>query len=125
MDAIFLYGTLCHEPLRNIVLGNAVTTQPARLDGHAAFMVRGESFPMIVPRAGKDVPGLLVRPSAAARRDGVRVLFVQPQFSRREAQTVARELSARVVALDPLARDYPDNLRRMARAVLEGLADDE
>ena len=56
-----------------------------------------------------------------ARERGVRVLFVQPQFSRRSAETIAAEIGGAVVPIDPLARDYIANLERMARAVEEGL----
>jgi zinc transport system substrate-binding protein len=49
-----------------------------------------------------------------ARRQHIHVIFVQQQFSRRTAETIARTIGARVVAIDPLAEDYPDNLRRVA-----------
>jgi adenosyl cobinamide kinase/adenosyl cobinamide phosphate guanylyltransferase len=38
------------------------------------------------------------------------------------ARTLAAEIGVEVVVLDPLARDYPDNLRRMARAIRQALA---
>ncbi|HJL18239.1 MAG TPA: zinc ABC transporter substrate-binding protein [Sandaracinaceae bacterium LLY-WYZ-13_1] len=57
-----------------------------------------------------------------ARRDGARTVFAQPQFSRRAADLVADAIDGRVVALDPLARDWDDNLRRVARALRAELA---
>ncbi len=54
-----------------------------------------------------------------ARRDDVRVLLVQRQFSRRTAMAVAMELDARLVEADPLAADYPDSLRRIATTLAE------
>lgn len=57
-----------------------------------------------------------------AIKDSVRVIFVQPQFSRRSAETIARAINGAVVPLDPLARDYLDNLGRMARAIERALA---
>jgi zinc transport system substrate-binding protein len=56
------------------------------------------------------------------RRRGARAIFVQPQFSMTSARTLAAEIGVEVVVLDPLARDYPDNLRRMARAIRQALA---
>jgi len=56
-----------------------------------------------------------------AREEGVRVIFVQPQFSRKSAETIAAEIDGAVVPIDPLARDYVENLERMALAVEEGL----
>ena len=60
---------------------------------------------------------------ARARSEGVRVIFVQPQFSARTAQAVARAIHGAVVPMDPLARDYLGNLRDMARKVRTALGD--
>ncbi len=49
-----------------------------------------------------------------AREEQVGTVFVQKQFSARTAQTIAKAIGARVVELDPLARDYAANLRRVA-----------
>lgn len=49
-----------------------------------------------------------------ARAAGTRVIFVQPQFDRRTAARVAREIDGRVEAVDPLAPDYAANLRAVA-----------
>jgi zinc transport system substrate-binding protein len=57
-----------------------------------------------------------------ARREGARSIFVQPQFSRESAELVAREVGARVVAIDPLAYDLPATLRAMSEALAEALA---
>lgn len=57
-----------------------------------------------------------------ARARGVRTLFLQPQTSPDQARTVAEEAGLSVEILDPLARDYAANLRRMAAAVLAALA---
>lgn len=56
-----------------------------------------------------------------AKREGVKVVFVQPQFSTQSAEQIARAISGRVVAADPLAADYADNLRRFARAIASAL----
>lgn len=58
-----------------------------------------------------------------ARREKIRVIFVQPQFSRKSAQVVAQAVNGVVIHIDPLARDYIENLERMAQAVVEGLTD--
>lgn len=60
---------------------------------------------------------------ATARDEGIKVLFVQPQFDSRSAEVVAKSLGAKVVALDPLAGDVLPNLRRIAAAIVDGLAD--
>jgi len=58
-----------------------------------------------------------------AQETGVGVVFVQPQFDPSAAETLAREIGARVEPLDPLAYDWPENLRRAARALAEGMTE--
>jgi zinc transport system substrate-binding protein len=54
-----------------------------------------------------------------ARREGIRVIFVQPQFNRRSAEQIAHAIGGRVVAIDPLSPDYVDNLREVARQIAD------
>lgn len=56
-----------------------------------------------------------------AKADGVKVIFVQPQFSRRAATAIAEEIGGAVVPLDPLARDYVANLRLIAEELNKAL----
>lgn len=60
-------------------------------------------------------PRALDRVIRNAREAGIKVIYVQSQFSRRDADAVARAIGARVAALDPLAEDYIDNMMRVAR----------
>lgn len=68
------------------------------------------------PSAG-ELSGLIER----ARREKVKVIFVQPQFPKESAEILARDLGARVVSLDPLARNWPETLRQVAEAFREAL----
>lgn len=52
-----------------------------------------------------------------AREHDIRAIFVAPQFSRRTAGVVAREIGAGLVEADPLADDWADNLCRVARSL--------
>lgn len=52
-----------------------------------------------------------------AEEQGIRTIFVDPRHSRSLAETVAEAIGARLEVLDPLAYDYPDMLRRAARAI--------
>ncbi|MDI6638730.1 MAG: zinc ABC transporter substrate-binding protein [Bacillota bacterium] len=56
-----------------------------------------------------------------ARANHVKVVFVQPQMSPRTAEVLARQIGARVVTLDPLARDWAANLRTVAQTLAEVL----
>jgi zinc transport system substrate-binding protein len=48
---------------------------------------------------------------------------VQPQFSQKSAETVARAINGVVIALDPLAKDYFTNMTGIAEALEKALAD--
>ncbi|MCB2227349.1 MAG: zinc ABC transporter substrate-binding protein [Desulfarculaceae bacterium] len=52
-----------------------------------------------------------------AKAEGIRVIFVQPQFNPATAKALARAINGVVVPLDPLARDYPANMESMAEAI--------
>ncbi len=56
----------------------------------------------------------LARLIQLAKEDGVRVIFVQPQFSKKSANALAQAIGGAVVPLDDLAPDYLKNLREMA-----------
>jgi zinc transport system substrate-binding protein len=56
-----------------------------------------------------------------AKRDKASTIFVQPQFSKESARVVAEEVGARVETLDPLARDWLDNMRRVSMAFEKAL----
>lgn len=60
MEPIFLYGTLCHDALRDIVVGKDAPVEPARLPDHAVHWAAGESFPFISAEAGAMAEGLLL-----------------------------------------------------------------
>ena len=57
------------------------------------------------------------------RTRGARAVFVQPQYSIGSARAIARETGVELVVLDPLAADYAENLRGMARVIREALDD--
>jgi zinc transport system substrate-binding protein len=56
----------------------------------------------------------LARLIELAKEDGVRVIFVQPQFSKKTAEALAKGIGGAVVPLDDLAPDYLKNLQDMA-----------
>lgn len=67
--------------------------------------------------SAKQLAGLIEQ----AKHEGMRVIFVQKQFSRRNAEIVARAISGKVIALDPLAEDYLQNMQRVARSIAKGM----
>jgi len=57
-----------------------------------------------------------------ARDYGIKVLFIEPQFSTNDAKVIANEIGGEVVAINPLSSEYIDNCEKVARALVEGLA---
>ncbi|WMW24241.1 zinc ABC transporter substrate-binding protein [Methanolobus sediminis] len=57
-----------------------------------------------------------------ANEKGIKVIFVQSGFSTVSADAIANEIGGEVVELDPLAKDYIDNLAKVAEAFEKGLA---
>jgi zinc transport system substrate-binding protein len=49
-----------------------------------------------------------------ARHLGVKVIFVQPQMSSRDAEVIAREINGRVIKADPLAENWGQNIKEQA-----------
>jgi len=57
----------------------------------------------------------LKRLITTARKNNIKVMFLQPQVSAKIAEQVAKEIGAQVAWADPLALDWDGNLRNMAR----------
>ncbi|MDK2826013.1 zinc transport system substrate-binding protein [Methanolobus vulcani] len=57
-----------------------------------------------------------------ANEKGIKVIFVQSGFSTVSAEAIASEIGGEVVEVDPLAKDYIDNLAKVAKAFEKGLA---
>lgn len=56
-----------------------------------------------------------------AKKEKITVIFAQPQFSTRSAETIAKQIGGRVVMADDLALDWEENLRNQARGFLSVL----
>lgn len=64
MVDLFVYGTLRHVPLLELILGRTgpdLDVREAHLPGHGAFAVVDQPFPAIEEREGHRAPGLLLR----------------------------------------------------------------
>lgn len=67
--------------------------------------------------SAKQLTGLINK----AKKEGVRVIFVQPQYSKIDAETIASAIGGIVVPVDPLAREYIRNLEDMAASIKKAL----
>jgi zinc transport system substrate-binding protein len=75
-----------------------------------------------IEREGKE-PGArgLAALIEQAQQEKIKVVFVQPQFDKRQARQVAKSIGGIVVAVDPLAADYANNLRRVGQQFAQAL----
>ncbi|MGB5067839.1 MAG: gamma-glutamylcyclotransferase [Albidovulum sp.] len=78
MTNFFFYGTLCHAPLLNEVLGREVPVESAVLPGHSVFWAKGKAFPLIV-EGGAGALGVLV--TGLTDRDVARLDFYEGGFA--------------------------------------------
>jgi len=56
-----------------------------------------------------------------AKEEGIRVVFVSPEFPRSGADTIAQEIGGSVAQLDPLSEDYLASMRIAADAIATSL----
>jgi zinc transport system substrate-binding protein len=66
------------------------------------------------PRRIKDIIDM-------ARLKGIKIIFYQEDIDGRQSQTFAEELGGRSEKVSPMAADYVDNIKKMARSFAEGL----
>jgi zinc transport system substrate-binding protein len=56
-----------------------------------------------------------------AKKDGIKVIFVQPQFSTKSAEVIAKAIGGQVIFSDNLRQDWERNLREQAEKFKEAL----
>ena len=83
------------------------------LDDHG---IRQKAVELEGKEPGARYLGTVIR---EAKREGIRVIFVQPQFNAKAAEVLSHEIGGKVLPFDPLPADYSDGLRRLAEALLE------
>ncbi len=88
---------------------------------HPSFGYFAKSYSLVqepVEVGGKSPgPRQLAQLIARAKADHVKVIFVQPQFDPKSAQAIAQSIGGKVVALDALAEDVPENITVMATKI--------
>lgn len=93
---------------------------------HPAFGYFADTYDLVqkpVEVEGKSPsPRQLAALIGQSRREGVKVIFVQPQFDPKSAETVAKAIGGSVVSMDPLAENILKNIEEMAAKAAAGLA---
>lgn len=102
---LFAYGTLMVPEVFRAVCGASRSAGPAVLAGYARFLVRGEVFPAIVPKAGANTPGVVYE--RVTRAMWIRLDAFETDFYRRVTVTVttaAGEIDADTYVAGPAGR---------------------
>jgi ADP-ribose pyrophosphatase len=79
MTDFFFFGTLCHAPLLQVVLGREADMARAEVPHHRVAGAEGQSFPLLVPAPGAVAAGVLVRGLTEA--DVARIDFYTAGFA--------------------------------------------
>ncbi len=88
--------------------------------GYFADQYNLEQIPVQV--GGQDPsPAEMVDLIKIAREEDIRVIFIQPTFSTASVEALSKELDAEIVLVDPLARDWLENLEHVAAAFAAAL----
>jgi len=54
-----------------------------------------------------------------AKKEKINVVFVSPEFSKKSAEVIAKEIGARTVSADHLAEDFPAQVEKIAAEITE------
>lgn len=57
-----------------------------------------------------------------ARTNNITTIFVEPEYNPKAAEVMAREMNASIVTLDPLAKNYLENMAYAGREIAKSLA---
>ena len=72
--------------------------------------------------SGKEpTPARLGKLVKRALEENIKVIFSSPQFSKKSADVIAREIKGKVVFIDPMSEDYIQNLEHTAKIFQENL----
>ena len=97
---------------------------------HKAFLVFHPSWGYFAKRysleevaiesQGKEPkPKELVELIKDAKEHNIKIVFVSPQFSQKSAKTIANSINGSVLVIDPLAKDWEENLIKTAQKIAD------
>ena len=92
---------------------------------HPAWGYLAHEYDLIqiaVEQGGKEPDAeYLIRLIEEAKEHDIRVVFVSPQFSTKSVEVIAKEIGGEVVIINPLAKDFLDNMRAVASAMKQAM----
>ncbi len=80
------------------------------------YFARDYGLEMIPIEIGGQEPSAqeLAKLIEKAKQENIKVVFVQPEFSQEDAQTIAREIGGKVLPIGALNPDWLDNLKKVS-----------
>ena len=70
---------------------------------------------------GKEPSGnYLTRIIEEAKKEGIKLVVSSPQFNRKSAEIIAKEISGHICNVDPMSEEYEETLLNLARNISEG-----
>ena len=96
VEDYFFYGTLCHRPLLETVLGRKFHMVAARLPGYQSFWAKGQAYPVLV-KGGAGAEGAFVPGLSAADKE--RLDFYENGFDYRTRELEVETTEGRRNAL--------------------------
>jgi len=57
-----------------------------------------------------------------ARKNNITTIFVEPEYNPKAAEVIGREMNAGIVTLDPLAKNYLENMAYAGKEIAKSLA---
>lgn len=95
------------------------------LSDHPAYNYFCRDFgltPLSLEEEGKEpTPKNLAQTFKTIKQEGVKVIFSQSQFFSKSVRTLSSELNLKIVHLDPLSPDFPEDLEKIAEKAWEAL----
>lgn len=126
-DSLYIerYNALCRQIERTDSLIRQMLSSP---DADRAFMIyhpalsyfaRDYGLQQIPIEAGgkEPSPAHLKELINTCKEENVHVIFVQPEFDRRNAEIIARQTGTEVVDINPLAYDWEEEMMKTAKAL--------
>jgi zinc transport system substrate-binding protein len=106
-------------------LSTTTVTQHRFLVFHPAFGYFAAAYGLTqVPIERGDTqpgPARITQVIEQAKRQGIRMVFVEPEFSQQAADAVAAAIGGQVVTIDPLAEDWPAGMQAIGNGLARAL----
>ena len=83
------------------------------------YFARDYNLEQIAIEVGGNEPSAaeLANLISTATENNIQVIFAEPEFSTKTAETIASEINGKVILIDPLAEDWLNNMKEIAQSL--------